>query len=58
MANKRNLKKYIKYTCGDIAGECIFAKIYFTEDDLELLYKAFEKEGSEYTNQFPTPDNS
>lgn len=29
MANKRNLKKYIKYTCGDIAGECIFAKIYF-----------------------------
>ena len=35
-----------------------FAKIYFTEDDLELLYKAFEKEGSEYTNQFPTPDNS
>lgn len=35
-----------------------FAKIYFTEDDLELLHKAFEKEGSEYTNQFPTPDNS
>lgn len=35
-----------------------FAKIYFTEDDLELLYKAFEKEGSEYTNQFPTLDNS
>lgn len=35
-----------------------FAKIYFSDDDLELLYKAFEKEGSEYTNQFPTPDNS
>ena len=35
-----------------------FAKIYFSDDDLELLYKAFEKPGSEYTNQFPTPDNS
>lgn len=33
MANKRNLKKYIKYTCGDIAGECIFAKIYFAGVD-------------------------
>lgn len=29
MANKRDLKKYIKYTCGDIAGECIFANLYF-----------------------------
>ena len=27
MANKRDLKKMIKYTCSDIAGECIFAKI-------------------------------
>ena len=35
-----------------------FAKIYFSEEDLQLLYKAFEKEGSEYTNQFITPDNS
>lgn len=35
-----------------------FAKIYFDDDDLRLLYKAFEKEGSEYTNQFPTPDES
>ncbi|QTQ17198.1 SH3 domain-containing protein [Treponema parvum] len=35
-----------------------FAKIYFSDDDLELLYKAFEKKGSEYTNQFITPDNS
>lgn len=35
-----------------------FAKIYFSDDDLDLLYKAFEKEGSEYTNQFLTPDNS
>ncbi len=35
-----------------------FAKIYFSEEDLQLLYEAFEKEGSEYTNQFITPDNS
>lgn len=34
-----------------------FAKIYFSEEDLQLLYKAFEKEGSEYINQFVTPDN-
>ncbi|MCR4949624.1 MAG: SH3 domain-containing protein [Treponema sp.] len=35
-----------------------FAKIYFDDKDLELLYKAFEKEGSEYTNQFLTSDES
>ncbi len=35
-----------------------FAKIYFSDEDLQLLYKAFEKDGSEYTNQFITPDNS
>ena len=35
-----------------------FAKLYFDDEDLQLLYKAFEKEGSEYTNQFLTPDNS
>lgn len=35
-----------------------FTKIYFSDEDLALLYKAFEKEGSEYTNQFLTPDNS
>lgn len=35
-----------------------FAKIYFSDDDLQLLYKAFEKEGSEYINQFITPDES
>ncbi len=35
-----------------------FAKIYFSDEDLQLLYKAFEEEGSEYTNQFITPDNS
>ncbi len=26
MANKRNLKKQIRFICGDIAGECIMAK--------------------------------
>lgn len=36
-----------------------FAKIYFSvKNDKERIIKAFEKEGSEYTNQFPTPDNS
>lgn len=26
MANKRSLKKQIRYICGDLAGECIFAR--------------------------------
>lgn len=26
MANKRNLKQMIRFVCGDIAGECIYAK--------------------------------
>jgi hypothetical protein len=26
MANKRNLKKQIRYICGDLAGECIIAR--------------------------------
>lgn len=29
MASKRDLKKLIKITCGDIVGECVFAKLYF-----------------------------
>jgi len=33
-----------------------FAKIYFFDRDKEDLHKAFEKEGSEYTNQFVTPE--
>lgn len=33
-------------------------KIYFDDEDLKMLYKAFEKEGSEYTNQFLTSDES
>jgi hypothetical protein len=35
-----------------------FVQIYFSEEDLQLLYKAFEKEGSEYNNRFITPGNS
>lgn len=35
-----------------------FVKIYMNEEDIELLKNAFAKEGSEYTNQFITPDNS
>ncbi len=33
-----------------------FAKIYFWTEDLDLLYKTFEKENSEYSNQFITPN--
>ncbi|MDO4511887.1 MAG: hypothetical protein Q4B68_08740 [Bacteroidales bacterium] len=29
MANKRDLKKAIRYACGDMAGECIFAQQTF-----------------------------
>ena len=29
MANKRDFKKAIRYACGDIAGECIFAEQTF-----------------------------
>ena len=35
-----------------------FVKIYTNDEDLNMLYKAFEKEGSEYTNQFEIPDYS
>ena len=37
MANKRILKKYIKNVCGDIAGECIFAKLYFGGVDCDKM---------------------
>lgn len=35
MANKRNLKAKIKYACGEIAGECIYAKGYIPGVDAE-----------------------
>ena len=37
MANKRDLKKYIKIVCGDIVGECVFAKFYFDGVDTEKM---------------------
>ncbi len=33
MPSKRSLKESIRYACGDIAGECLLAKMRF--DDLE-----------------------
>lgn len=35
MANKRDLKARIKYTCGEIAGECIYAKNFIPGVDAE-----------------------
>lgn len=37
MANKRNLKKMIRFACGDIAGECICAKAYIDGLDYEKM---------------------
>lgn len=37
MANKRDLKKNIRYTCGDIAGECIFAETVFDGIDANKM---------------------
>lgn len=40
MANKRQLKKAICRTCGDVAGECIFASETFGKvEDIELWDK-------------------
>lgn len=33
MANKRYLKKHIRYVCGDIAAECIMARHYIDDID-------------------------
>lgn len=43
MANKRDLKKYIKYTCGDIAGECLFGIDFFENADAEKLENVIVK---------------
>lgn len=34
-----------------------FVKIYFFDEDIQMLKEAFAKDGSEYTNQFVTPDD-
>jgi hypothetical protein len=50
MANKRDLKKYIKNVCGDIAGECIFAKFYFDGVDCEKMDDIIVKAAIMQTN--------
>ncbi|MBQ3959003.1 MAG: hypothetical protein II592_05280 [Muribaculaceae bacterium] len=35
MANKRNLKKAIRYACGNMAGQCIFAESILQDADIE-----------------------
>ena len=37
MANKRILKKQIKYICGDIAGECIMSRYLIPGIDAEKM---------------------
>lgn len=40
MANKRKLKKSIRFICGDIAGECFLASRFVPNADKEKLNKA------------------
>ena len=35
MSSKRDLKKAIRYACGSMAGECIFAQEFFGQDKQE-----------------------
>lgn len=37
MANKRDLKKRIKFICGDLAGECIIAKVFIPGINAERM---------------------
>lgn len=37
MANKRDLKKQIKYICGDLAGECIMARNFVHGIDADKM---------------------
>ena len=37
MANKRNLKKAIKITCGNLAGECIMARNFVPDIDTKKM---------------------
>lgn len=39
MANKRNLKKQIKYICGELAVECILAREYVEGIDADAMNK-------------------
>lgn len=37
MANKRNLKKQVKYICGELALECIMTREYVENTDVKAL---------------------
>ncbi|MDE7410417.1 MAG: hypothetical protein K2M94_00050 [Paramuribaculum sp.] len=37
MANKRNLKKQVRYICGDLAGECIMARDFIEGIDADKM---------------------
>lgn len=37
MANKRNLKKQVRYICGELAGECIVARDFIEGIDAEKM---------------------
>jgi len=37
MANKRNLKKQVRYICGDLATECLIAAEYVKDIDKEKM---------------------
>lgn len=43
MANKRVLKKQIRYVCGDIASECIFAQENFNGIDTDKMTQVILK---------------
>ncbi|MCM1110476.1 MAG: hypothetical protein NC336_04660 [Clostridium sp.] len=37
MSSKRNLKKAIRYTCGDVAAECLIARNYVENIDADAM---------------------
>lgn len=43
MANKRDLKKSIKYICGDLASECVFAIELMPNIDKATMRKAIDE---------------
>lgn len=50
MANKRQLKKQIKYICGDIAAECIVARYSIPGIDAEQMSEIIYDVASLQTN--------
>lgn len=43
MANKRDLKKEIKYVCGDLAAECLLAKNFVKGVDGDVMKEIINK---------------